>query len=242
MASVLYFGLDDRIPKMMDQFFQDRLKETGESNSIIHVKDDQKFGEMLVGMAFDVIFCEAGVLPLPAFEWIVAFKKGKSRLTSPMILVGTDSDTVKTMKSIEAGWTDYIIMPPDKPLLIEKIWLHASGQRNSDIRQVYSMRMGAPADMAKSAVLEELSEFDCKLRSRNSVTLNDVMVLYSNAFSTDEKIIGHVIGRCYKSEPPPSNDDPYYTHSFYFVGISPEVLTNIRNALRKQFVSVKAKT
>ena len=243
MASVLYFGLDDRIPKMMDQFFQDRLKETKEANSIIHVKDDQKFGEMLIGMAFEVIFCEINALPMGPAEWIVAFKKGKGgRLQSPMILVGTETDAGKIMKFIEAGWVDYIMMPPDKPLLIEKVWLHASGGRNTDIRQVYSMRMGAPADMAKTAVLEELSEFDCKLRTRSVVPLNDVMVLYSKAFSLDEKSVGQVLGRCYQSVPPTSPEDPYHLHSFYFIGISPEVLTNIRNALRKQFVSGKGKT
>jgi response regulator RpfG family c-di-GMP phosphodiesterase len=240
MASVLYFGKDDRVPKMLDQFFQDRLKESGESSSVTQIQEEQKFGEVLIGMFFDVIFVEQSVLPIQAGEWLKAVKKGKSQLKAPMILVGVEADPAKILRFIEAGWTDYIILPPDKPLLVEKVMLYATGKRSSEWRQVYSMTMSAPANLAKPAVVEELSEFDCKVRSTYPIAADEMMILYSTAFGPEGTAVGNVLGRCYQSEPHKTQEG-FHQSSFYFVGITPDTSTNIRNTLRKQFVSGKSK-
>ena len=204
MASVLYYGQDDRIPKMLDQFFQGRLKEFGESNSIVHVKNEKNLEESLVGMTFEVIFFEASLIPGLPVEWLNTARKTRPNLPKNMILVGSENDPVKLMKLIEGGWTDYILMPPDKALLIEKVWMYAQGKRSSDLRQVFSMKMNSGGGMAKPAVFEELSEFDCKVRAFATVGANELMILFSAAFGADDKSTASVLGRCYKSEKHPS--------------------------------------
>lgn len=240
MPSVLYNGTDDRLPKMLEQLFQDLLKQTGATNSIVHVKKEKDFQEMLIGMAFDLVFIEQSTVGSQPGEWISSFRKQKPRVTAPMVLVGTDQDPVRVMKYVESGWMDYIHIPPDKALLIEKFMVYSSGKRSQDLRQVYSLQMAAPADMAKPGIVEELSEFDCKIRSSVQIGVNDLLILYSPAFGPDGKATGKVLGRCYNTQPH-SSLDGFFQSSFYFVGITLDTLTNIRNSLRKQFVSGKAK-
>lgn len=243
MASVLYFGNDERLPKMLDQIFQDRLKESGESNSISIAEDEKKLDEFLIGMAFETIFIEQGVLATTPVEWLATLRKKRPSLAkTPMVLVGTEADSVKIFKIIEGGWMDYFLLPPDKPLLIEKVYMYTSGKRSSDVRQVYSMTMSQQADIAKPAIVEELSEFDCKVRSASAIPNNELVVLYAKAFGPDgtNPQPGSVLGRCYGSEKH-KGFEGQFQNSFYFVGITPETLTNIRNNLRKQFVSGKSK-
>ncbi|GIL17301.1 MAG: hypothetical protein BroJett040_10520 [Oligoflexia bacterium] len=237
MAAVLYFGKDDKIVKTIQQAFQSMREEYGDASTISHIQDERALEEALIAMVFDVMFFEQSFLPDTPAKWIVQFKTGHPRVKSNYILVGDYTDMGLILPILEAGWTDYVVNPPDKPLLIEKISLYSTGQRTKD-RQVYSLALSQSADLAKPGHIEELSEFDCKLRTSYQVTQNELAILYSKAFGSNLTTMGSAIGRCYKSEAHPTMKDHFLNH-FSFVGVTPDVLQNIRTSLRKTYVASK---
>lgn len=240
MASIIYFGKDTRIRAMLEPFFQERLKESGETHAILQVNDDKSFNESIEAMSFDVTFVEQTMLPATPNDWLVSIHKTKPLLKGPMILVGTEQNMTKIMKWIDGGWTDFISFPPDKSILIEKVWMYASGKRSSDLRQVYSIAMSGEVNLARVSQFEELSEFDCKVRTTSAIPVGDTMLLFSSAFSIEPSGMGTALGRCYQSIPHVSQKDAFMT-SFYFLGLTSETMTVIRNSLRKQFISGKSK-
>lgn len=240
MASILYYGNDNRIKDMVEQFFKARKEEAGDVNSIILISEQKKLEEVLIGMAFDLMLIETSMLSGKSGDWLSTFRKKYPHIKGAAILVGEEKEPVKIMKFIEEGYTDFVVLPPDRPLLIEKINLYCTGKRSKDVRQVYSLQMSQPADLAKPGIVEELSEFDCKVRSGHLTPLNDMVILYSKAFSENGNVNGSVLGRCYESIEHSQFKGQFLT-SFYFIGATPDILTNIRNALRKTYVAGKTK-
>lgn len=241
MAAILYFGKDLRIKEMADAFFKIRLQDTGEVNSIVCLSDAKKLEEILVGMAFDLFLFEQHELTHNPLEFLSTFRKKYPSIKTPLVMVGEEKDPVKIMKFIEGGFHDYLSLPPDKPLLIEKINLYCTGKRSRDVRQVYSLQLSQSADMAKHGVIEELSEFDCKIRSNQQVPIDDVLILYSIAFSESGTVNNSVLGRCYETAEHPQFKGQFIS-SFYFIGVTTDILTNIRNTLRKSYVNSKTKS
>mgnify|MGYP007122169125 CR=1 FL=1 len=129
----------------------------------------------------------------------------------------------------------------DKALMIEKIFLYATGKRDREGRQVYSLTMNSPADVAKKCVIEELSEFDCRVVSLHPYQIGDLVTLYGKAFAEDfgaNGEIASVMGRCYHCGPNGKEKNLYDAY-FTFVGINPTSLKNIRTSLRKEYVNKK---
>lgn len=62
MATVLYFGGDERIPKILEEVFRIRMEEYGETHSLTHVKDPKKLDEVFVAIVFDVMFFQQNAL------------------------------------------------------------------------------------------------------------------------------------------------------------------------------------
>jgi CheY-like chemotaxis protein len=240
MASLLYVGQDPRIPTIVDEFFKNRQKDAGEVNSISVAKDEKSFEESLVGISFDLIFMEQLMVGIAPHDWIDKFRKKKPDLKAAIVLVGDERDPVKILKWLEAGFKDYLVMPPDRPILIEKIGLYTTGSRSRDVRQVYSLTMSQQADVAKPGHIEEMSEFDCKVRSLVTYAVEDLVLLYSKAFGADMQNSGSALCRCYKTEAHPGFKGQFLNY-FYFVGIAPETLQSIRTSLRKSYVSSKSR-
>lgn len=240
MATLLYFGKDTRVRDMTEMFFKERLADTGEVNSIMQIKESIRLEEAFVAMAFDLLLFEQNELGDNLGDYLIAFRKKYPRVNAPIIIIGEERDHVKIMRYLDMGYSDYMVMPPDRPLLIEKIVVYCTGKRDKGVRQVYSLKTSQPADLAKPATIEELSEFDCRVRTPVAVPLNDLMVIYSKSFSESGNILSTVLGRCYESMQHPEFKTQFLS-SFYFVGITPDVLQNIRNALRKTYISGKPK-
>jgi len=236
MADLIYVGNDDRISNILVPYFADLRKSTGELNTLTVVKDEKALDEAMVAMAFEVIFFEQKGLPTGPIEYSDRFRGKYPGFRGKMILTGDDIDHVKLLKILESGWTDYILMPPDRPLLIEKAILYAEGNRTLD-RQVYTLTMAQPADIARPAIMEELSEFGCKMKSSFTAQIGDMVLIYSEGIG-DGKNSGTAVGRCYRAEPHSRAKGMYLT-CFYFVGVKPELLQNIRKNLRKAYVSSK---
>ncbi len=236
----MYYGPDKRLYDVVEPFFKSRLADAGEANSITLIQDEKKLDEALVGLEFDILIFQQNTLAPTAADWLTTFGKKRPNLKGQILLAGDESDPVKIMKLIEAGFVDYLVLPPDRPLLIEKIALYSTGKRNSDMRQVYSMQMSQQTDLAKPGFIEELSEFDCKVRSSQKPQNGELMVLYSKAFSADMNSKTSVLARCYSSADHPSFKGQFISQ-YFFVGITADMLTNIRNALRKTFISTKQK-
>lgn len=240
MASVMYFGTDDRVSLLLGEFFKNRQEDAGENHTFTHITDDKKLAEALVALSFDLLFFEQNALGNLPSEWLEAFKKKYEKITAPLILCGNETDTLKIMKYLHSGFQDYLVMPADKALLIEKFSLYTTGKRNKDLRQVYSLKMSQPSDIAKPGHIEELSEFDCKVRSFEKMAVDDLALLYSKAFSADSNTTTSIIGRCYQSEEHQGFKGQFLNY-FYFLGNSSETLQNIRAALRKAYVNSKQK-
>ena len=237
MASGLYFGPDARIKQILDSFFEERKREHGEVHSLIQVGDEAKFLESLNGLSFDVIFVEQGFLAQNPIDWFLKFKKTRPALQTPLVLVGSEVETDKIFKYILAGWRDYVFLPPDRALVIEKFWLHATGARSSDIRQVYSLKLKEKVSLAKTAELVELSEFDLKVRSFFAVQAGELMILYSRVLAAEGEMEGQVLARCYKAEKDAQTG--FWMLSFYLIGATDERLKAIRQSLRSQYIASK---
>jgi len=238
MADIMYFGTDDRIPKVLTEFFAEQRALGADTSSLIHVKDEKALAEALIAMVFSLIIFEQKALYFPALEVTNQFISQR-RYKGKLILAGDDNDPTKILRLLEAGWTDYMIMPPDRPLLIEKAELYSKGTR-SNSRQVYSLQMSQTADVAKPGTLEELSEFGCKLKSQVAFAADELVVIYSAALSADGKTVGSTLARCFGCDPHPSAPG-YHLNHFSFTGIPTETLQNIRNHLRKAYASGKAR-
>jgi DNA-binding NarL/FixJ family response regulator len=241
MAAAFYYGTDDRLVQILNEFFKTRKEEAGEAHSVTRAADLKKFDEAFAALQFDVVFIETASLDRSATDWLTAFKKKYPNYKTSIVLIGDERDPSKVIKLIEGGFVDYIFTPPDKPLIIEKFMLYSTGKRNSDIRQVYSMKMNQPSDLARPGTLEELSEFDCKIRSSQNFNVGDMVILYAAAFTEDAKARGSVVGRCYASKDHDGFKGQFLT-SFFFVGATPDILTAIRNSLRKSYAASKGKS
>ncbi len=240
MATLLYFGKDHRIKEMADQFFKETLAESGEVNTIVQMTEAPKLNDAFVAMAFDLLLFQQAEMDGTPIEYLHSFRKKYPRVTAPMILVGDEKAQPKIMSYLEAGFADYIVFPPDRPLLIEKIVIFCTGKRDRGNRQVYSQIQNQPADISRSGALEELSEFDCQIKTAHNVPINDLAAIYSRAFSDEGLEILTVLGRCYECEQHPK-EKGYFLAKFYFVGMTADLLTNIRKNLRKSYISNKLK-
>jgi DNA-binding NarL/FixJ family response regulator len=237
MSAVLYFGNDQRVTQMVHEYFAKQRQLTGKHATVAMISSIAELKEALIAMTFDVLFFEHSLLPETPIEYIRQFKLAHPKVKGKLVLVGDVNDTNKLFHFLEAGWTDYIIIPPDKPLIIEKITLYAKGVRPVD-RQVYSLKTSQPADIAKPANIEELSEFDCKVNSQFPSLLGEVVILYSEALGESDGLLGSAIVRCYKSEAHPTIEG-HFINSYNFIGVTQGVLQNIRNTLRKTYISYK---
>lgn len=239
MSTALYYGSDPRIQKLLEPFFKDRKEVAGESHALTMVEKEEKIAEMLTGMTFDMYFVESEMLAgRPPKDWLPTFQKKFPAIKGPIVLVGAETNPTKIYQILESGWTDYIVEPPDKSLLIEKFGLYATGKRSADIRQVYTMEVHTHTDIAKPATITHLSEFDCKIRSKQPALLNDLVTLYSAAFADNPAGRAAVLARCYASEPDKVNQGEF-VNSYYLVATTPDVLSQIRNNLRKAYVNKK---
>jgi hypothetical protein len=237
---LLYYGQDQRLIDIVGPFFDIRKKDFGEINSITHIHEDKKLDEALTAITFDILILEQQMMAPTPTDWLTSLKRKWPALKGQILLAGDETDPVKMMKYIEGGFKDYIVFPPDKPLLIEKIALYTTGTRSSDARQVYSLQMNQQTDLAKPGFIEELSEFDCKVRSFQKPEIDEMMVLYSKAFSENMDSKTSVLARCYETAEHEGFKGQFLS-KYYFLGVTPEILTNIRNALRKTYIHKKQK-
>lgn len=237
MSNVLYYGTDQKNVKMLNLHFLERRKHHNEHGTITHLTDEQALSEALIAISFDCMMFEQKHIPDHPINWLNKFRTSRPNIKSKLILVGDDPDPLKVLNYLEAGWTDYVHTPIDLPLLIEKINLYTSGMRSTD-RQVYSLKIEAPADVAKPGNLIEISEFDCQIKSVYPAKLDEVMMPYTPAIGENNQKFGSVMARCYKTEPHPTAQG-FFINFYNFVGVTPDVLQNIRNSLRKAYVANK---
>lgn len=238
MADVLYCGPDDRIEKIMTAYYAEMKKKSVVTNSLIHVQDERRLQEAMIAMIFDLIIFEQKILTENLYEFPEVFR-GARAYKGKLVLAGDESDPSKLQKLLEAGWVDYFVMPPDRPLIIEKVELYASGSRTAS-RQVYSLALFQSTDVARPCYMEELSEFGCKLKSPTPFKMDELTVLYTKAISSDGDQVASVMARCFHMEEHPKAKG-FYLSQFSFVGVKADILQNIRNQLRKAYASSKGR-
>jgi hypothetical protein len=102
------------------------------------------------------------------------------------------------------------------------------------------MKVHAPADIAKPGILEELSEFECKIRCHFQTPLNDVIFLHSDSFAPDgSKYPGRALAKCFANAIHPDFKNQYL-NQYFLVGLTADTLQNIRTNLRKTYVAKKS--
>jgi response regulator RpfG family c-di-GMP phosphodiesterase len=237
MANVLIIDADNKTQQLLSQAFDSRRIEYGEINSAMWIANFETLPELLVGIVFDVVLIDESFINDKVDLWFAALRRKFPNLQCPILLTGHTDDALKIMNAIEAGFMDYIIKPIDKPLLLEKVFLFAHGSRPIEGRQVYSLRMQHTADMAKSAIVTEMSEFDCKIVSRFPYMLGEILTIYSRAFSDSETQVGRVLARCYRCLPVEGSGG--YEAYFSYLGVNSATLQKIRANLRKEYAASK---
>jgi hypothetical protein len=197
----------------------------------------EKFDEELAANPYEIIVIEQKFIKELPNDYLASFKLRYPALTSIMILTGDEVDPIKILDFFEHGWIDYLVLPPDRALVIEKIVLYATGERPQH-KQVYSLKTSLRADIAKPATIEEFSEFNCIVKANFGIPEGEFIILYSTALGPGKDQPGASIARCYKTEDHPS-EEGFSLNYFSFVGVAPDLMTNIRNSLRKVYVAGK---
>lgn len=237
MATVLVIDAEDKTTLLLKQSFDSRRTEYGEVNSITRIDSFANLQDMLVGIVFDVVLIDESFVNERPEKWMPALRKKYPNFNSPIIIMGRSDEPLRIMGFLEAGFMDYVVKPVDKPLLLEKIFLFATGTRPTDGRQVYNLRTRQLADMAKTAVITEMSEFDCKIVTRFPYMVGEILTIYSSAFSDEGKTTASVIARCYKCYPIEGSGG--FEAYFSYLGVSPGTLQKIRANLRKEYAAQK---
>mgnify|MGYP001004965098 CR=1 FL=1 len=236
MPGVLVIDNEDKTHLMIEQSFKIRRENTGEEWKSTLVVDASKVAELAPKTEFDLLIVDQTMVNQPPKKWLETFFKLINRQV-PALACGFEANLPKILAWLDAGFVDYIVKPADRPLLIEKIILAATGKRDAS-KQVYSLQMTAPADIARQGIIEELSEFDVQIKSRSSFQLGDLVTFYAAAFAEEKAPFGAVLGRCYVTGKHPA-DKELNQSRFVYVGVQPNTLKNIRTNLRKEYVAKK---
>lgn len=237
MAEILYYGFDERIPEILTNHFADLKRERNQTHTLARAKDEKSMNEYMAAMMFDAILFEQKYVPGDAREYPATFRKARKNFKGKMIIVGDEPDTLKVFKLLDSGWVDYFHLPPDRLAVISKTFLHIADGKSSE-KQTFSMKVSQGADLAKPAMIEELSEFECKIKSHVAAPAGELSILYTKAIGENGEKIGVTTARCFKSEKHPSEEGMFH-NSYVFVGVGPDTLQNIRNTLRKVYVASK---
>ncbi len=244
MASVLLLDMEDKTQILLEQSFKARQEMGLGLSTVSRILEMQKIDEALTAVRFDMVIVDQNVMDEMPGKWREGFLRKNARAKDlPFIGIGHDSEPQKIHIWLEGGFLDYMIKPVDKALLIEKVILYTTGKRDRDGRQVYSLEMQNQTDVAKRAIIEELSEFDCRIKSQSPYHIGEIVTLYSKVFAEDFGIkggeIGNVMGRCYHSAPH-RTEKGWFESLITFVGIQAITLKNIRTSLRKEYIAKKS--
>lgn len=230
---------DDKTALTLEQSFKIIKEDTGAVSTVTRITKPEDLKTQLAGGTYEVLFIDQAMIDQAPDKWLESFRKLTARPDLPVVMMGFEVDTMKIMKILEGGFADYIVKPADRPLLLEKTLLYATGKRSSETRQVYTQQTSQPADIAEHGIIEELSEFECTIKGRSEYKVGAIITLYSKVFGEDFKEVGAVLGKCIKCDAHQSEKGSYQSH-FVYVGVQPTTLKNIRTALRKDYVSKKA--
>ncbi|MGE3759823.1 MAG: hypothetical protein AB7H97_18800, partial [Pseudobdellovibrionaceae bacterium] len=237
MASILILDTDDKVALTLEQSFKIIKEDTGSLSTVTRITKPEDLANELQGGAYEVLFIDYTMMDQSPDKWLDNFRKKTGRKDLPVVVTGFETELAKIAKFLEWGYGDYIVKPPDRPLLLEKTLLLATGKR-SETRQVYTQATSQHADIADKGAIEELSEFECTVKTHRAYQIGDVITLYSKVFGEYFKEVGAVLCKCTKIVPHPSEKGSNHV-SFVYFGVLPTTLKNIRTALRKDYVSKK---
>jgi response regulator of citrate/malate metabolism len=199
-------------------------------------------GEIFQNTALDMIFINLSFVDDKPAKWV---SKLRGQLTAKIIensktaivLIGTEMQTNQVRKYMDSGITDYLAVPLDPPLLIQKYDFFISGKVNLSDRQLYSFQTTQAIDVGFVNEIEEISEFGCTIKTNLPVKLNDVLILRCQAFSEDGR--EDILARVWAVGVHP-NVRTINQVQLAFFGINNSQLKNIRKWLRAEYARKKS--
>jgi CheY-like chemotaxis protein len=155
----------------------------------------------------------------------------------PIVVVGHTTDQREFQKYLIKGISDYMIKPLDKLLLLRNFGL-LSKETGVPDKQVYSIPVEEPVDVAFQYDIEEISEFMLTMRSPKKFKVDQYVTFYGDMFQTT--VNNRLFARCTKCEEH-MTEKGQYSVTVAFSGLDQPVRKTLRTWIRRKYVTEKEK-
>ncbi|MBK7891678.1 MAG: hypothetical protein IPJ84_12820 [Bdellovibrionales bacterium] len=201
-------------------------------------------GQTAEAYRFDAIIIDGSLIRTDCDTWLGSLHQAmvKARVIEhgeplPRILVlGEEDSRVSPALFAHRGISDFIFKPLDRKLLTDKLATCVPElSRSMPLDGPQFMPCELPAQLCKTAEMEELSEFGLTINHPTPFRPRTFMRFFSPLFGEQS---GGVIGRCVISKAI-TGDTPKFSCQFIFFGASAELHQRIRNWIREDYVNRK---
>lgn len=151
----------------------------------------------------------------------------KTELPTRYFLLSHETTTAGIESLISPLIDDLILKPLDHQLFLQKLAMALSEKRSSAGEFLYNQVVNAPIYLAKTAVIDAISDFGVGIRSTQKMRDGIVVRIYSKVFG--EKQESSLLVKTYKTIDHPSRPGEFLIYHSYF-GISSQQLQKIRRA------------
>ncbi len=151
------------------------------------------------------------------------FKKTENPTRYFLLSFETTSAAIESL--VSSSLDDLILKPIDHQLFLQKLAMALSDTQSAAGEFLYSQPVEASVYMAKSAVIDEISDFGVGIRSRQKMKDGVAVRIYSKIFG--ERQASSLLAKSYKTIAHPKHPDSFLVYYSYF-GITAQQLTKIR--------------
>ncbi len=201
-------------------------------------------GQTAEAYHFDAIIIEGSLIRSDCDTWLASLHQAMVRAGAieqdeplPRIFIlGEEESQISPQLFAHRGVSDFIYKPLDRKLLTDKLATCVPQlSRTLPLDGPQFTPCELPAQICKTATMEELSEFGLTIKHPTPFRPRAFMRFFSPLFG--EQGSG-VIGRCVISKPV-AGEPPSYSCKFIFFGASEELHQRIRNWIREDYVNKK---
>jgi hypothetical protein len=196
--------------------------------------------ELVKASGFDMAFFNVSLLDDKPDRFVSKIRNYSSIIKGseamPIVLFGKEEDPVSLRKFMNSGIADYLSLPLDAPVFLQKFDLFLTGKVDSSDKQLYSQRTTKTLDLGFVTKIEEMSEFGVTIITNKPVEINECVVFRGESFG--DKIPGEILARCY-SVTPHSSQKGFFQVTFTFFGLNSALLQHIRRWIRLEYAKSK---
>jgi hypothetical protein len=163
-------------------------------------------------------------------EFRETLKKTTNNAETPVILVTSKTDLVKTRNRVFAGYMDLIVKPLDPTLFLQKMNMYNKKIPISDDSLLFSLETSQDVDVGFYYKTKSVSEYGIKVISNKPIELDSIVTIYA---SFAEENMAAIVKEVSKIA-----DDQYFVFMM-FIGISPAQTQSIRKFIRVNYAEEK---